>query len=270
MRAEVSMPRSPAQAIRSIPKRSLSLATWARHRGRVGGVALEHLHRDRATLGRAHQAEDDLRIVALAVARMAPRGQLAATPGQPGRGQVVQHQRAAQQMLARQAPLDVRLRVVQPVQRPVQIVGAALAQRPARAPARRWPCRHAACGAWPAWRPAPARAPPAWPAAAAAAPAGPSRTSRRTRATGRTEHRRDMAVGQAALDGEDRLGTGYGDAAAQQHLQALDHLSGQARQVGQGALADLAVLSVGLAKQDRGGRVAVGDGLDIHGHRMIA
>ncbi len=68
-----------------------------------------------------------------------------------------------------------------------------------------------------------------------------------------------MAVGQAALDAEDRLGTGHGDTAAQQNLQALDHIGGQAGQVGQGALAHLAVVSVRLAKQDRGGRVAVGD-----------
>ena len=48
----------------------LELGHLRGHRGRVGGVALEHLHRDRAALGRADQAEDDLRVVALAVARM--------------------------------------------------------------------------------------------------------------------------------------------------------------------------------------------------------
>ena len=112
----------------------LELAHLRSHRGGVGGVALEHLHRDRAALGGAHQAEDDLRIVALAVARVAPRSQLAAAPGQPGRSEVVQHQGGAREVLARQAPLDGGLRLVQPVQRPVQVVRAALAhaQHPAQ------------------------------------------------------------------------------------------------------------------------------------------
>src|SRR4030095_9494166 len=73
-----------------------------------------------------------------------------------------------------------------------------------------------------------------------------------------------MAVRQGALDGEDLLDAGYGHAAAQQHLQALDDLLGPARQVGQGALADLAVLAVRLAQEHRSGRVAVRHGLDVH------
>ena len=154
----------------------LELGHLRGHGGRVGGVALEHLHRDRTALGRAQQPEDDLRVIALAVARMAARGQLAAVPGQPGRGQVVQHQGRARQVLTRQAPLDGRLRVVQPVQRPVQIIGSCIGPPPARGPARSWRCRRAACGGWPAWRPARSRGPPAWPATRAAAPGAPSRT----------------------------------------------------------------------------------------------
>ena len=58
-----------------------------------------------------------------------------------------------------------------------------------------------------------------------------------------------VAVGQAALDAEDRLNIGDGHAPAQQHLQAFDDIAGQARQVGQSPLADLACLTVGLAQQ---------------------
>jgi hypothetical protein len=72
------------------------------------------------------------------------------------------------------------------------------------------------------------------------------------------------------FDHEHRLGTGYGHTTAQQHLQALEHLGGQARKVGQSALANLAVLAVGLAKQDRGRRVSVGNRLDVHGQRAQA
>ncbi len=65
-------------------KAILELADLGGHCGRIGGVALEHLHRDRTALGGAHQAKDDLRIVALAIARMTAGGQLAAASGQPG------------------------------------------------------------------------------------------------------------------------------------------------------------------------------------------
>lgn len=47
-----------------------------------------------------------------------------------GRSQAVQHQGAAQELLASQAPLDGRLRIVQPAERPVQIVGTALPHAP--------------------------------------------------------------------------------------------------------------------------------------------
>jgi len=169
-------------------------------------------------------------------------------------------------MLACQAPLDVTLSVVQPVQRPVQIIGAALAQ-PQHAPQRRGGrvlLQHAVRGEL-RGRLQHARHQHRLQQRLQIL-RGRSEPHTRTRATGSAEHRRDMAMGQAALDGEDRLGTGYGDTTTQQHLQPLDHISRQAGQVGQGALAYLAGFSVGLAKQDRGGRVAVGDGLDIHGH----
>ena len=58
---------------------------------------------------------------------------------------------------------------------------------------------------------------------------------------------------------------GHGHAAAKQDLEPFDDLGGEARQVGQGALADLAVLALGLAQEHGGRGVAVGDGLDVHG-----
>ena len=167
------MPRSPTQAMRSMPKRSLSLATCA---ATVAGSAVLPVNTSTA-IGQpsrgADQAEDDLRVVALAVARMTARGQLAAAPRQPGRGQVVQHQGGAHQVLARQgaARWPAAPRAASPA--PGTARRPRIGPRPARGPARRWRCRRAACGAWPAWRPARARAPPAWPAAAAATPRAP-------------------------------------------------------------------------------------------------
>ena len=109
-----------------MPKRSLSLVTCA---ATVAGSAVLPLNTSTAIgqpLRRAHQPEDDLRIVALAVARMAARGQLAAAPRQPSRGQVVEHQRGPARCWRAKTPLDHRLRLMQPVQRPVQLIGTAL------------------------------------------------------------------------------------------------------------------------------------------------
>ena len=78
MRACVIMPRSPTSTTCASPKRSLSLAIWAAERHRVGGIALEHLDGDRAAVGRAQQAVDDLQLASLAVAIVAEPGELAA------------------------------------------------------------------------------------------------------------------------------------------------------------------------------------------------
>src|SRR5689334_3427554 len=61
-----------------------------------------------------------------------------------------------------------------------------------------------------------------------------------------------------------RLG-GNDDAAFQHAAQAFDMGLGPVGQVAEGPFTDLAVLTVGLAQEDRGGRVPARDGFDIHG-----
>ena len=75
-----------------------------------------------------------------------------------------------------------------------------------------------------------------------------------------------MAVGLGAHDVEGIMEGGDGEAALEQDAQAFDEVSGPFGEVGEGAFFDLAVLAVGLAEQDGGGRGAVGDGLDVHGY----
>jgi hypothetical protein len=79
-----------------------------------------------------------------------------------------------------------------------------------------------------------------------------------------------MAVRQGAADGEDLWG-GWGrddGAALEEGLEALDQVGGPVGKVAQGALLDLGALAIGLAQQDGGRRVAVGDSLDVHGHMV--
>jgi hypothetical protein len=56
----------------------LQLVDLWRQRQRIGGVAFEYFDRDRAAVGRAHQADDKLRPVATVVAAVAMLRQFAA------------------------------------------------------------------------------------------------------------------------------------------------------------------------------------------------
>ena len=85
---------------------------------------------------------------------------------------------------------------------------------------------------------------------------------------GGAERGGDMAVRQGAGDGEG-VALGGDDGAAFEHAaQPFDVGGGPVGQVAEGALPDLAALAIALAQQDRGGRVPVGDGFDIHGGSM--
>ena len=77
-----------------------------------------------------------------------------------------------------------------------------------------------------------------------------------------------MTVRQGT-DDADRLLVGRDDRAAlQERLEAGDPLARPVGNVQQGALLDLAALAVALAQEDGRGRVAVGDGFDVHGQML--
>ena len=82
---------------------------------------------------------------------------------------------------------------------------------------------------------------------------------------GDAERSGDMAVRQAADDGEG-LTLGGDDRAALEHAaQTLDVGSGPVGKIAQCALTHLAAFAVALAQQDRGGRVPIRNGFDVHG-----
>ena len=84
----------------------------------------------------------------------------------------------------------------------------------------------------------------------------------------RAEDGGDMAVGVGAEDVDGVGGSGERGAALEQDLEAVDQGGRPLGEVGEGAFADLAALAEGLAQEDGGRRVAVGDGLDVHGHGL--
>jgi hypothetical protein len=80
----------------------------------------------------------------------------------------------------------------------------------------------------------------------------------------RAEGGGDVAVGQAAGDGEGVLLGGNDGAPLEHAAQAFDVSRGPVGEVAEGAFADLALVAVALAQEDGGRRVPVRDGFDIH------
>jgi predicted small lipoprotein YifL len=66
-----------------------SLPNLRRQRHRIGGIAFKHLDRDRAAIGRAHQADDNLRPITTVVAAVAMLRQFAAASFEVSGGDVV-------------------------------------------------------------------------------------------------------------------------------------------------------------------------------------
>ena len=55
----------------------------------------------------------------------------------------------------------------------------------------------------------------------------------------------------------------------EQEAQARNNAFGPVSEIGQGAVFDLALLAEGLAQENAGGRIAVGDRFDIHGDKYV-
>jgi len=83
-----------------------------------------------------------------------------------------------------------------------------------------------------------------------------------------TEDGGDVTMGIAAHDGEQFVGRAESDTALEEDPQALDDVRGALGEVGDGAFPDFAVETERLTEEDGRGRIAVGDGVDVHGHTL--
>ena len=109
-------------------KALFQLVDLRRQRERIGGIAFEHLDRYRAAVGRAHQADDNLRPITTVIAAVAMLRQFAAASFEIGGGDVVEQQRAILQVAAGQLGFDERLLAAQPVERAIDLLGGELAE----------------------------------------------------------------------------------------------------------------------------------------------
>jgi hypothetical protein len=110
------------------PEGVLDTLNRGQQRGRIAGVALMHLDRDRLSGRRAAQPIADLRLARLAVARVPDRRQLTVAPLQVTGGQVIEHEPLTLQMTAGERLLDPLLARKQPVHRREQLGFCQLAQ----------------------------------------------------------------------------------------------------------------------------------------------
>jgi len=83
----------------------------------IGGIAVKYLDRHRAAIGRTQQTVYDLQLALLAVARVAEARQLTAATFEPGRGDVVEHQRPGREVAVGERRLDHALARTEPVER---------------------------------------------------------------------------------------------------------------------------------------------------------
>ena len=241
----------------------LQLGDLGGQRRRVGGVAREHLDRDRAAVGGTQQADHDLRFVAPAIPAVAEPRQLAAAALQIGRGDVVEHQRAVGEMPPGQRPLDRRLRLAEPVERAVHLLGrhSLEAQHGAERVARRGRVEGTGGGQLgrrlehPRHDQRQGQLAPAL----AAARQQPVQSDPPRRA----ERREHMAVGQRAQDLQP-LTRRHQRIPTQHCAQQRDPLSRPVGQILQGPVPDLAAITPALPQQNGGPRATVGDDSDVH------
>ena len=84
----------------------------------------------------------------------------------------------------------------------------------------------------------------------------------------RAEHGGDMAVRQGTAHDDALLVSRRGGAALEECAQSLDEFARPIRKVGDCAFLDLCAIPIALAQKDRGWRIPVRDGFDIHGEPM--
>ena len=219
----------------------------------------------------AQQAVDDLRPILAVVAAVAVARQRAAPPLEVGGADVVEHEHAILEMTPRQAVLDPRLALQQPVERLVGL--ALLAPCPGPAPRPGWspPSPHRPPARTPASSAArsagrPASPPPGRNGAARPRPWSCSRSAGRARACGSSPAPPPHGRGAATRSISSSPGpVPITVPPLSSALQPIDHVARQLAQIGSVRFCARPVLvAIALPQQDRRRRIAIGHALDEH------
>ncbi len=235
-------------------------------RARIRRVAGEHIYGHGTAVGRAEQAADDLLLALLAVPVVAERGQWGTESLQIAGRDIVEQQGGALEMPSGEALLDPRLPPQQPVEHVEHFVAADGTEAEQGTEAAGGGLRGQAAsggelGAGLEYAGDYGGEGEVTPAAAAAL-----QEALEAKLTADAEDGGDMAMGQGAADAEGLLAGAIDLAAAEHGADAVDDLGGQFGEVGEGGAADALAVALGLAEEDGGGAVAVGDDVDVVGH----
>ena len=103
----------------------------------------------------------------------------------------------------------------------------------------------------------------------AVAAAFPVQEAFQTELAAETEEGGDMTMGQSAANGEGLVQGTIDLAPLEQSADAVDDLRGEFGEVGEGGAADALALAFGVAEEDGGWAVAVGDDIDVVGHGAV-
>src|SRR6266566_2467585 len=261
----------PDQHHTADPEAILDLLDLRTQRLRIGRVAVKDFNRNRQPLTRTEQPVDNLRPVAPVIAAMAIVRQRTAAALKVRRTDVVEHQHAVLEMSPRQAGLNPRLALDQPIERLIGLALLHLAQAQSRSEAG--DCRllihrpHKA--KLRAWRNQPindhgyhqiAMAPRCLILLRRAQ----NQPIQRNLAD-RPKRRCNMAVRQRTLDlNLVRSGTNH-RAALEQRPQSANQIPRQLAQIGQGPLLRAAMLvAIAIPQQHRSRRTSIGNRLDEH------
>jgi hypothetical protein len=225
----------------------LELVDLRRQRRRIAGVALEHFDGDGTTVRGAEQAVNDLQRALLAVTAVATFGQRTAAPLHIARRDVVENQRAILQVALGQSGLDGGLARQQPVECCVEFVVIDLAETERFAEAAGRGGRGERPGGGELGdRVEDAPDQQGEDQVAAAVAVRPEDAVEADLAR-RAEGGRDVAVRQAAGNGNGVMLGGDDGTALEHTTQAFDVSRGPVGEVAEGAFADLAFVAVALA-----------------------
>ena len=247
------------------PEALLQLGDLRGHGGWIGGVAFEYLDRDRTTIRGTQQADHQLRPVAAAVSAVTVTCQWTAAAFEIGRCHVVEHERAVLEVAPCELVFDEALLAAEPVQGGVDFASADAAEAdgfPQRVTGG-FAVEHPRGGQFRCRVEQPSDDEPQRQVAAALGCAAGQQIVE-VDAPGGGQGRKHVAMRQRPADLEAGPADRGQRITAQRGAQSINALDRQLGEVGQRAVLDLAVLAVGLAQQERGAGVAVGDLGDVH------
>ena len=234
----------------------------------VGGVPGEDLDRDRAAFAGAEQPEDDLEGAALSVAAVSAPGQGAPAPLEVGGGEVVEDEGVVAQVPGGQPVLDGFLAGAEPVEGVVEFVLLDFAEIEEGSQGGGGGAGVEGAGGGEFGAGVEDAGADEGEGEAAEAGGDAVEQGREAEAAEGSEDGGGMSVGEGAADLEGVFGGDQG-LALEEAVEGFDSGGVSAvefGEVGEGAFLGDSVFAVGLAEEDGGQGVAVGDVVDEHGY----